>query len=171
MLAFLTVGSTRFDSLVSFAFGDEFLSSLRTKGFTSLVIQCGNSAFELADNPQNGEKRYLKRGGVDIEYWKFHPALDEEYRKADLIISHAGSGTILEVLRMGKPLIVVPNPTLLDNHQQELASALQTMGYLATTTVEELPAVVEHFPFQMNTFPPFDPSRFARVVDEAMGFI
>ena len=33
-------------------------------------------------------------------------------------------------------MIVIPNPTLLDNHQEELASALQSMGYLKSTTVE-----------------------------------
>lgn len=47
-----------------------------------------------------------------------------------------GSGTILEVLRLGKPMIVVPNGTLLDNHQEELSSALDAMGYLRSTTVE-----------------------------------
>jgi UDP-N-acetylglucosamine transferase subunit ALG13 len=38
----------------------------------------------------------------------------------------------------GKPkaMIVVPNPTLLDNHQQELAVALGDMHYLFPSTVE-----------------------------------
>jgi beta-1,4-N-acetylglucosaminyltransferase len=46
-----------------------------------------------------------------------------------------GSGTILEVLRMGKPLIVVPNNTLADNHQLELAKALADLGHLKTCSV------------------------------------
>jgi len=33
-------------------------------------------------------------------------------------------------------MIVVPNPTLLDNHQEQLASALEQLGYLNATTVE-----------------------------------
>jgi len=37
---------------------------------------------------------------------------------------------------MPKPMIVVPNPTLLDNHQEELASTLEEMGHLRTATVE-----------------------------------
>ncbi len=32
-----------------------------------------------------------------------------------------GSGTILEANRCQVPLIAVPNPTLMDNHQEELA--------------------------------------------------
>ena len=47
-----------------------------------------------------------------------------------------GSGTILDVLRMPKPMIVVPNPTLLDNHQEELAATLEDMGHLRAATVE-----------------------------------
>lgn len=47
----------------------------------------------------------------------------------------AGSGTILDVLRLQKPLIVVPNPTLLDDHQQELASALAGLGHVKAATI------------------------------------
>jgi beta-1,4-N-acetylglucosaminyltransferase len=46
-----------------------------------------------------------------------------------------GSGTILEVLRLNKQLIVVANETLLDNHQRELADALSTQGHLVSSTV------------------------------------
>ena len=33
-------------------------------------------------------------------------------------------------------MIVVPNPTLLDNHQEELAVSLDDMGYLNMATVK-----------------------------------
>ena len=41
-----------------------------------------------------------------------------------------GSGSILAALRIAVPLVVVPNPTLLDNHQVELAEALAEQGYV-----------------------------------------
>jgi beta-1,4-N-acetylglucosaminyltransferase len=50
----------------------------------------------------------------------------------------AGSGTILQVLRRANAprLVVVPNPALMDNHQQELADALRADGYLDVSDVE-----------------------------------
>jgi beta-1,4-N-acetylglucosaminyltransferase len=90
---------------------------------------------------------------------------------------------------MGKPMIVVPNPTLADNHQEELATELESMQHLRSATVEcvssktvlwawtqlhyrSLPEVVEQFDVsEIKPFPPFDGSRFARVVDDALGFI
>lgn len=56
--------------------------------------------------------------------------------KAHLIIAHAGSGTILEALRLGKRLVVVPNGELMDNHQVELARELGGQGYLVDGRVE-----------------------------------
>lgn len=47
-----------------------------------------------------------------------------------------GSGTVLAGLRLGVPLIVVPNPDLSDNHQQELADGLERQDYVISSTVE-----------------------------------
>jgi beta-1,4-N-acetylglucosaminyltransferase len=41
-----------------------------------------------------------------------------------------GSGSVLEALHFGKLLVVVPNTSLMDNHQQEVADALSADGYL-----------------------------------------
>ena len=41
-----------------------------------------------------------------------------------------GSGSILDALRIEVPIIVVPNPDLLDNHQLELAEALAEQNYV-----------------------------------------
>jgi UDP-N-acetylglucosamine transferase subunit ALG13 len=90
MLVFVTVGSTKFDALVAAVFTEQVLLSLHRKGYTKLVVQCGNSAFELAESVKNGEIVSVSRWGVEIEFWRFKDSLNEEFERADLIISHAG---------------------------------------------------------------------------------
>lgn len=58
--------------------------------------------------------------GLYVEIFKYAPNLEKHMRQAELIISHAGSGSLFEALRMGKPLIAVPNAILMHNHQAEL---------------------------------------------------
>lgn len=155
MRVLFTVGSTRFDALVDAAFSRPVLDALAQKGYSDVVVQCGNSQvdeFSVTD----GREGDVRRHGVSIDVWRFKPSLDEEYDAADLVIGHAGpyicifvscdtvhnlescpgSGTILDVLRRGKPLIIVPNPTLLDNHQEDMAHAMGTLGHARVSTVE-----------------------------------
>ena len=46
-------------------------------------------------------------------------------KAASFIISHAGAGSIMEGLSLEKRMLVVINADLMDNHQFELAHALQ----------------------------------------------
>lgn len=52
-----------------------------------------------------------------------------------LLLIKKGSGSILEILRLYKPLIVVANENLMDNHQIELAIELQSKGYLVYSSI------------------------------------
>jgi len=122
----VTVGATApFDALLDAVLSVDVLRALKDKGFSRLVVQAGDSRLPLFD-PM----------GMDVAVWNFKPLLNEDILKADLIISHAGSGTIVDVLRLGKPLIVVPNPFLLHNHQQELATALDNRQHLKAASIK-----------------------------------
>jgi beta-1,4-N-acetylglucosaminyltransferase len=90
MLAFITVGSTRFDSLVQIVLSEPVLSNLRLKGYTDLIIQCGKSNFDLGTSMRLMETLNLQKDGVAIEIWQFKPSLQSVYEQADLVISHAG---------------------------------------------------------------------------------
>ena len=46
-----------------------------------------------------------------------------------LLTVYTGAGTILDGMRLGLALVVVPNAGLLDNHQDELAEELELQGY------------------------------------------
>lgn len=96
MHTFVTVGSTKFDSLVAEALSSRTLSILKAQGYTTMTVQCGNSSFAHASLVAKGETATLSLEGVLVELWKFKPSLREEYEKADLIISHAGQKGINE---------------------------------------------------------------------------
>ncbi|EPQ58184.1 glycosyl transferase [Gloeophyllum trabeum ATCC 11539] len=171
MRAFVTVGSTHFDPLVQASLSTPVLESLRSRGYTELTIQCGHSKI-VQELFSAQDVATLTNAGVSIEVWRFKPTLREDYARADLVISHAGSGTILDVLRLGKALIVVPNPTLLDNHQEELANALADLGHLYSSSIPDLPGVIERIDTRhIVPFPPFDGSRFRKLLDEEMGYV
>ncbi len=64
---------------------------------------------------------------------KAHHCPDMRFRETStpltMMASEIGAGTALDALRLDLPIIMVPNPALLDNHQAELAEELQRQGY------------------------------------------
>ncbi|SJX61061.1 related to ALG13-catalytic component of UDP-GlcNAc transferase [Sporisorium reilianum f. sp. reilianum] len=112
--------------------------------------------------------------GIQLELFRFAPDLKAYIESADIVISHAGSGTILDTLRM-RPrtpsLVVVPNTSLMDNHQVELAQALGEDKYVIAGSEETLASDLERASSTVCApFPDSDASRFAAIVDEAMQF-
>ena len=54
---------------------------------------------------------------LHVEAFPFTPSLDTQMKKAHLVVSHAGSGSVFEALKLRKRLVVVVNDALMDNHQ------------------------------------------------------
>ena len=165
-LCFVTIGATAsFDELIAGTLSPAFLAALRDAGYTDLLLQYGKEGEKLLQKFQkesalNGEQDY----GVRIQGFAFKKdGLEKEMRAAKgednasegVVISHAGavysvlhlsafanspsyagSGSILAALRISVPLIVVPNPALLDNHQEELAEVLAAQGYVVHGRLE-----------------------------------
>ncbi|KAI0725163.1 glycosyl transferase [Fomitopsis betulina] len=168
---FVTVGSTRFDALVDAVRTDAVLASLHKRGVSSLTVQGGEAVKQYSPEQLQAITASGSKYEIDVEAWAYKPTLQEDYQRAHLLISHAGSGTILDVLRLNKPLIVVPNSSLLDNHQQELADALADLGHLKTCTTDTLAQTIESFDeAALVPFPQFDGSRFREMLDDEMGY-
>lgn len=64
-----------------------------------------------------GEEKAGLPSGLGVEFVQYLPSMHAYMEAADLIISHAGSGSLFEALSLGKTIIAVPNTILMANHQ------------------------------------------------------
>ena len=153
-LCFVTIGATApFDSLVRAVLASDFLQALRRAGYTQLRIQYGDRSGEdiFRSRVQLLEDAGIEHG-LEISGFAFKKeGLRDEMRAVKgstpesegMVISHAGSGSILDALRIGAPIVVVPNTDLLHNHQVELAEALAEQEFVIHGKVNELAASIE----------------------------
>jgi beta-1,4-N-acetylglucosaminyltransferase len=150
---FVTIGATApFDSLVRAVFEPGFIEALRSAGYTELRIQYGNESGEAIFRQRSQTLDSLANHGLTITGFGFkQEGLREEMQalkgsvpqNQGMVISHAGSGSILDALRVGVPIVVVPNTDLLHNHQVELAEALAEQEYVIHGSVAALSLAVE----------------------------
>jgi UDP-N-acetylglucosamine transferase subunit ALG13 len=90
-IAFVTVGSTRFDALVTRVLSEEVVEVLKENGVTTLIVQAGNSTFDHSSSFEQDDE--VLRGqihGLSVEVWTYKPSLKEDYERAALVIGHAG---------------------------------------------------------------------------------
>ncbi|KAL8744655.1 MAG: hypothetical protein Q9190_003121 [Brigantiaea leucoxantha] len=190
-VCFVTIGATAdFDPLLRAVLSPGFLQALHTSAYTSLLLQYGSSGkLILKEFEENATNDHRKSYGIEVTGFDFNKqGLSQEMRavkggngtEEGIVISHAGSGSILDALRISVPLIVVPNPSLLDNHQVELAEALEKQGYVIHGHLNDLPAAIhqaEKLRNKQRAWPPnnsrADPSGrgLAGVMDDEMGFV
>jgi beta-1,4-N-acetylglucosaminyltransferase len=160
---FVTVGTTRFDLLIEMVTKPVALDWMKLNGYTDFIIQYGK-----------GEEPIIPRNApVKCRAYSFESSLEHDMKEADLIISHAGAGTIMEGLRLKKRMVVVINTLLMDNHQTELANAMAKRGHMS---VVEKPLDLDHLEIwnDFDSFVPIphqggDERHFATLLDAHMG--
>ncbi len=107
MKIFVTVGTTAFNSLIQTI--DERFDLCDYQ----IVFQIANGSYK----PKN------------FTSFKFITDIEEYYLDADIIITHAGAGSVYRLLELNKKVIVVPNKDRVDSHQEELAHYIEINNY------------------------------------------
>ncbi|KAK5616816.1 hypothetical protein CRENBAI_018295 [Crenichthys baileyi] len=158
---FVTVGTTRFDELIESVTSSEVTQILKARGYGRLVLQVGRGTL-VPDADSCAD--------LSVEAFRFKDSIAEDMRRADLVISHAGAGSCLEALSAGKPLLVVVNDKLMDNHQLELARQLHMDDHLLYCTCCTLAETLKNMDLSvLQPFPPGQPKNFANFLDKALG--
>lgn len=195
---FVTIGATAtFDALIKNVMTADFVKALTDAKFTHLRIQYGKDNGplynQLLESLPAGIRDDIHIDGFDVRQDGLEADMllarghitreGERTGPEGLVVAHAGSGTILDALRIGAPLIVVPNTELLDNHQVELAEVLADQGYLVHGKLDKLPAAVHEITtLRKRQKEEVDarvahvrsmkkPATFMDIVDEEMGWL
>ena len=105
---FVTVGTTPFDNLIKFC--DDNIDFSK---FEVIAQVSKHSKY----NPQN------------IKTIDFVKNIDTFYDAADIVISHAGAGSVFKLLEKNKKSIFVNNYTMKDNHQEDICRFVQDNNY------------------------------------------
>ncbi|XP_052501745.1 UDP-N-acetylglucosamine transferase subunit ALG13 homolog [Budorcas taxicolor] len=158
---FVTVGTTSFDDLIACVLAHDSLQIIQSLGYNRLVLQIGRE--KVVPEPFSTES-------FTLDVYRYKDSLKEDLQKADLVISHAGAGSCLETLEKRKPLIVVINERLINNHQLELAKQLHKDGHLFYCTCSMLPGLLQSMDLStLKCFPPGQPEKFSAFLDKVVG--
>lgn len=135
---FVTVGTTKFNDLIYSVTKRRTLEAFKRKGYTSLTIQMGNGLIDIEPSDI-----------IEISSYTFKPDIGSDISNSDLVISHGGAGSIMQALDHKKPLLVVINEDLMDNHQYELAEKLSKEKRLYYTTCKNVCDCIENLNFSL----------------------
>jgi UDP-N-acetyl-D-mannosaminouronate:lipid I N-acetyl-D-mannosaminouronosyltransferase len=99
---FVTVGNTRYNSLIK-AIDEQLL----------------NDEFNITMQIADGEFAPKHH-----EYFCYSDNIEQYFNDADIVITHAGAGTVFHLLEDNKKMLVIPNYDRIDSHQLDLTSYL-----------------------------------------------
>jgi beta-1,4-N-acetylglucosaminyltransferase len=167
-LVLVTVGTTRFDALIAAinAEAAELIDWMQMAGFGRIMLQIGAGAVEPLQLQEEAQRRAASATAAassvtgkaatvpTVSWFRFSPDMLLHVAASDLVVSHAGAGSILEALRLHRPLLVVVNDALMHNHQMEVADALQQGRFLYQCQ----PRSLMHTLRTANWSPPIEPA-------------
>ncbi|PRP79515.1 asparagine-linked glycosylation protein [Planoprotostelium fungivorum] len=114
----ITVGSYYHDDLLAAIDSPEFVRVMKELGYTGIDVQYGRGKY----TPSVIQRHTAPDFEWQIDVFGLVDDLSKYIKRSSLVVGHAGAGTILETLAHRKPLIVVPNESLMNNHQIQIVS-------------------------------------------------
>ncbi|KAK3686273.1 N-acetylglucosaminyldiphosphodolichol N-acetylglucosaminyltransferase catalytic subunit alg13 [Vermiconidia calcicola] len=179
---FVTIGATAsFTGLIKAVLAPDFCKALETQDYTHLLVQYGQDGKQLFEQCLQQSQQVGNLSSLQIGGFALDPSGLRQY-----MIQAKGQHTkppaaeVLDALRVSIPLIVVPNSTLLDNHQVELAEALEEQEYVVHGQLENLVGALkraEQLRTRMKSWPPVNSGTHRQakglkgVMDEEMGYL
>lgn len=168
---FVTVGTTQFNELITAIISDEILGRLQAFQCKVLKIQYG-AGQEINKTTIDHIKTQFS---IQIECFDFKANILSDITSSDLIISHAGAGSCIEVLTSKKPLIVVVNDRLMHNHQTELAQQLYIDGHLLYCSPSNLAETIDDLDRKVPALKVYESghhnmTKFVNHLNSVMGF-
>jgi beta-1,4-N-acetylglucosaminyltransferase len=163
----VTVGTTKFEKLIKAIDNEDFYKLLDDHGFTDLIIQKGTGEYEPT------KYKELKFNNLNVNVGKIFSFFENIIIRSDYVISHGGAGIILESLKNKKNLIIAVNDLLMDNHQVELADALERDNYAfyckdVDNITKELKSILENSDIKLNKYPDFNLDIIPNVIYEML---
>lgn len=76
---------------------------------------------------QIGSSTYIPK---NMKWLRLVGNMNEVYKRADIVISNCGAGTIMENVTHGRKLIVIQNPHITGGHEWELVSKMESFECL-----------------------------------------
>lgn len=162
-ILFTTGATVTFEPLVEHVISVPFLQSLLQLGFHHVAIQYGNQiengknvskqffsevldknqvveslGLDLTNETNDKSVTTFSNSSLSIQAFAFSADISTFISNADIVVSHAGTGSIMDSLRLDKPLLVVTNQRLMDDHQEEVAAQFENEGFLYKISTAEL---------------------------------
>ena len=133
-----------------------------------ILVTCGTQQqqftrlFEYVEQLNIDDEVIMQLGHTQFntrhQSYDFSTSFEEDIKRADIIITHGGVGTIMNGLLNNKKVIVVPRLSKynehVDDHQLEITSKLTNLGYIySANSFEELKKLVDNI--DQLTFKPY----------------
>ena len=120
MRILVTVGTTKFDDLIDCVLENSHLFKDHI-----LTMQIGSYSGDISRLP------------ATATFFEYTLNMADYYATTDYVITHGGSGTILNALNLNIPILVIPNTKLLHNHQLEVVEKLKSLQLIHTCTLKD----------------------------------